>query len=206
MYEGASLWVFIVTITALACTPGADTLYVVTRGIGEGRRLALIAAGGVCLGYVAHALLAAVGVSALIASSPTAFEALRWIGVAYLLYLGLRVLRSKDRFDFTQERPATSTTRAIRQGMLTSVLNPKGLLFFLSVLPQFVGAGSGELTVLLLALLHPAICLVVYGGWALLAGTLGDRLGRNPRFGDILRWISGTILLALGGKLALERR
>jgi len=206
MGQGASIWVFVVTITALAVTPGADTLYVVTRGVGEGRRVALISAGGVCLGYVAHAVLAAVGVSALIASSPTAFEALRWVGVAYLLYLGVKVLRSRERFNFTRERQPASTGQAVRQGMLTSVLNPKGLLFFLSVLPQFVGATSGSLTVLALAMLHPAICLIVYSGWAALAGSLGDRLGRNPRFGDILRWVSGTILIALGGRLAFERR
>jgi threonine/homoserine/homoserine lactone efflux protein len=204
--DGTSIGLYVVTITALACTPGADVVYIVTRGIGEGRRVALISVAGVCLGYVGHAVLAAVGVSALIASSPTAFEAVRWSGVAYLLYLGVKMLRSHDRFDFTSEREPMATAQAIRQGMLTSVLNPKGLVFFLSILPQFVGRDSGSLTVLALALVMPMICLVIYSGWAALAGTLGDRLGRNPRFGDVLRWISGAVLIALGGKLALERR
>jgi len=203
---GTSIGLYVVTITALACTPGADVVYIVTRGIGEGRRMALISVAGVCLGYVGHAVLAGVGVSALIASSPTAFEALRWSGVAYLLYLGVKMLRSRDRFDFSGEREPMATAQAIRQGMLTSVLNPKGFVFFLSILPQFVGRDSGNLTVLALALVMPSICLVIYSGWAALAGTLGNRLGRNPRFGDILRWISGAVLIALGGKLALERR
>lgn len=206
MGDGTSIWLYVVTIAALACTPGADVLYIVTRGVGEGRRVALISVAGVCSGYVGHAVLAAIGVSALVASSPTAFEALRWSGVAYLLYLGVKVLRSRDRLNFASERDPTSTRQALGQGVLTSVLNPKGLVFFLSLLPQFVGANSDNLTVLGLAMLMPVICLIVYSGWAVLAGTLGDRLGRNPRFGDVLRWISGIVLIALAGKLAVDRR
>lgn len=86
----------------------------VTRGIGEGRRVGLISAAGVCLGYAVHAVLAAAGVSALIASSPAAFEVLRWVGAAYLLHLGVKVLRSRERFDFTAERPPTLAAQAVR--------------------------------------------------------------------------------------------
>jgi threonine/homoserine/homoserine lactone efflux protein len=204
--DDRTLWLYVGTIAVLACTPGVDVLYIVTRGVGEGRRVALISVVGVCTGYIGHAVLAAIGVSALIASSPAVFEVLRWSGVAYLLYLGANVLRSGGRMSFGSDRYPTSTRQALGRGMLTSVLNPKGLLFFLSILPSFVGAHSGTLTVLGLAMLMPAICLIVYSGWAVLSGTLGDRLGRNPRFGDALRWISGGVLMALGGKLALEHR
>jgi threonine/homoserine/homoserine lactone efflux protein len=117
-------------------------VYIVSRGIGEGRKVALIFVLGICLGYVGQAVFAAAGVSALIASSPTAFEALRWCGVVYLVYLGVMILRNRDRFDFTTERQPISTAEAVRQGMLTSLLNPKGLVFFLSILPQFVSSAS----------------------------------------------------------------
>jgi threonine/homoserine/homoserine lactone efflux protein len=146
------------------------------------------------------------GVSALIASSPAAFKAMRWSGVAYLLYLGTKALRSRDRFSLAAGRERTPAATAFWQGTLTSALNPKGIVFFLSILPQFVDSGSGSLAVLGLALVMPAICLVVYSGWAVLAGAVGERLGQNPRLGDILRWVSGVALIALGAKLALDRR
>lgn len=202
MGDGASVWVLMGTMLALVLTPGADTVYVVTRGIGEGRRIALIGSVGLCSGYVVHAVLAAVGVSAVIASSHLAFTTLRWVGVAYLVYLGVKVLRDREGFDFSVPRQPTSARQAIRQGMLTSLLNPKGLLFFLSILPQFVGTHSGVGTILGLGLLLPAMCLLVYSGWAIAAGTLGDRLGDDPRFGRILRYGCGSILVALGGGLA----
>jgi threonine/homoserine/homoserine lactone efflux protein len=150
-------------------------------------------------------LLATLGLAAVIAASPILFEIIRWIGAAYLVYLGLRLLasafsRKVQRFE------AKAGSGVLRQGIITSLLNPKGLLFFLALLPQFVDRTSGQAAVqtLLLALVFVAACFVVYLTIGVAVAAARAPLSRNQA-GRAANGIAGTILVALGVRLALIR-
>lgn len=179
-----------------------------TRGVAGGRRSALVSVGGVCSGYFAHAVLAALGLAALLQSSGVAFEIVRYAGATYLVYLGIRMLLSKSiGFEPREDGEVDTepTLAVLRQGFLTAFLNPKGLLVFLSLLPQFV-ATSAVLPVaaqlLVLGLIHTVNCIVVYGAVGLSAGGLGELLRRRLRLARIIRWLAGSVLIALGLRLA----
>lgn len=208
MLDTTNVLLFLLTALVLIFTPGPDMIYVAARGISQGRKVAALSTAGVCLGYVVHTALAALGLSALLASSATAFRVVQYVGAAYLLYLGIRTLRDRSAFDPTGEVPPLPTGAVLRQGMLTSILNPKGILFFLSFLPQFVvpEAGGIAFQVVALGLTFTTLCLLLYGAVALSSGVLGDRFRRTPRFADALRWVSGSVLVALGIRLVLPER
>jgi threonine/homoserine/homoserine lactone efflux protein len=163
--ETTEFALFLATALVLIFVPGPDMIYVATRGIGQGRRVAAISTAGVCLGYVAHTALAALGLSALLASSATAFRVVQYVGAAYLLYLGVRTILDRGAFVPPAESPPSPSGALLSQGVLTSLLNPKGILFFLSFLPQFVvpSAGGIALQVVLLGLTFTLLCLLVYG-------------------------------------------
>lgn len=211
MFDATNLVLFAAASLALVVTPGPDIVYVLTRGIGQGRGTALASTLGVCLGYVVHTALAVLGLSALLASSATAFQVVRYAGAAYLLYLGVRILLRKQTFAVPSGAPSGEVVRVsavVWQGVLTSVLNPKGILLFVSFLPQFVdpGVGNVALQVSVLGLIHTLLCLAVYGVVALSSGALGNRLAGSPRFSDALRWLTGSVLVGLGLRLALQER
>ena len=193
-------------------TPGPDMIYVATRGISRGRGVALISASGVGLGYVVHTLLAVAGFSALLQGSATAFLVVKYAGAAYLLYLGARTLLESGGFASLRgeggEGRSEDLARVFLQGTLTSVLNPKGILFFLAFLPQFVSlsGGSVALQISVLGSIFALLCLVVYGLVGYFSGSLGDVLIDKPRFAGALRWITGGVLVALGLRLALPER
>ncbi len=200
---------FLAASLPLILTPGPDMIYVATRGIARGRSVALISASGVGLGYVVHTVLAVAGLSALLQQSATAFLVVRYAGAAYLLYLGVRTLFERGGFASLRGREGEGRTddlvRVFFQGTATSVLNPKGILFFLAFLPQFVslGGGSVALQVSVLGSIFALLCLVVYGLVGYFSGSLGDVLVEKPRFAGALRWITGGILVALGLRLAI---
>jgi threonine/homoserine/homoserine lactone efflux protein len=189
----------------LIMLPGPDTIYIATRGITQGRAIALVSALGVCSGYLIHTLLVMFGLSALLQTSEMLFNLLRYAGGAYLVYLGTRVLFDRQQFDFSKPRPLQRQSRLFWQGMLTSVTNPKSSLFFLAFLPQFVvpSAGHVPLQMLLLGLTWTVLCVIVYSLLAFFSGALGNRLAAAPRFGHLMRWLSGSVFIALGLRLAI---
>lgn len=200
---------FFTTAVVMICTPGPDIIYVSTRGIAQGRGVALLSTFGVCIGYIVHTALAVLGLSALIQASATAFEVVRYAGACYLFYLGVRTLLSKESLI-----PASSEARPIErskivwQGMLTSILNPKGILFFMAFLPQFVDAQLGQvpLQMLVYGLSFTILCLLIYGMIGYFSGGLGDRLARQPRVADFMKWFSGSVLIGLGIRMAVPER
>lgn len=202
------LSLFFVANILLVLTPGPDWIYVMTRGVAGGRRSALVSVGGVCAGYFSHAVLAALGLAALLQSSGVAFEIVRYAGAAYLVYLGVRMLLSKSIGFEPREDGAVDTEptlAVLRQGFLTAFLNPKGLLVFLSLLPQFVATSAVlpvAIQLLLLGLIHTINCVVIYGVVGLTAGGLGEQLRRRLRLAKIIRWLAGSVLIALGLRLA----
>lgn len=203
-----NLTLLLLASAALVSTPGQDNIYIVTRGISQGRWAALVSAWGVCSGLAVHVALAALGLSAILAQSALAFMVVKYAGAAYLVYLGARTILSRE--DFVPERgegPARTSTRKIfGQGVLSNVLNPKVALFFLSFLPQFVTADGSALQFVLLGGVFAMVALTLTTAIAWFSGTLGVWVRTKRRFSDALRWACGGVLGALGVRIALLER
>ena len=205
----SNIVLFFTTAVVMICTPGPDIIYVTTRGVAQGRNVALLSTVGVCIGYVFHTILAVLGLSALLQASATAFEIVRYAGAVYLIYLGIRTLLSKESFIPTNNESQTvERNKIVFQGVFTSILNPKGILFFMAFLPQFIDARIGQvpLQMLLFGLSFTVICLLIYGTLGYFAGGLGDRLARQPRIADLMKWFSGSVLIGLGLRMAVPER
>jgi threonine/homoserine/homoserine lactone efflux protein len=205
-----NLILFLTASLALIATPGPDLIYVVTRGVAQGRRAALVSACGVCSGLVVHTSFAAIGLSALLARSAVAFSVVKYAGAAYLIYLGIKALLSRESLVATGEAaPAASRLRGVFwQGVASNVLNPKVALFFLAFLAQFVGAGAGNAAVQMLVLgsIFALLGLVFLSFVAFFSGALGDWIGGRPNVAVALRWLTGSVLIGLGLRLALPER
>jgi threonine/homoserine/homoserine lactone efflux protein len=188
----------------LALTPGPDVIYIMTRGIAQGRTAAFLSTAGICIGYLVYTTLAALGLSALLQSSALAFAIVRYAGAIYLVYLGIRTLMSKHGGPLTlgAVNPAPHG-RILQQGILTSMLNPKGILVFAALLPQFVNPhlGSVPLQMTAFGLTFTLICLCIYAGYVYLSGSLGEKLATQLRFASVLRWLTGSVLIGLGARL-----
>lgn len=199
------LLVFVTAAVALLVVPGPSVLYVVARGIDQGRPAALVSVLGIGLGAMVHVAAAAVGLSALLVSSATAFASVKYLGAAYLIYLGIRTLL--DRSD--PVGPARTTRRPLRRlftgGFVVEALNPKTALFFLAFLPQFVDPAAGNVLAqtLLLGALFVAIGICTDGCYAMAAGSIGGLVGSRPTLARAQRVVSGTIYLGLGAATAL---
>lgn len=199
---------FITASLALIVSPGPDNILVLTRGIAQGRAAALVSATGASLGVIVHSALAAVGLSALLAQSALAYGIVKYIGAAYLIYLGIRALLSKEGFVAAQKKPDSGLKSIFVQAFATDVLNPKVALFFIAFLPQFAvpGAGSAALQLMVLGLTFALLTLMVFGVIGYFSGALGNWLGTRPVFAGALRWLTGSVLIGLGLRLALPER
>ena len=203
MPEVENLALFLAAAIALNMTPGPDTLYVLARSVGQGRRAGIVSVLGGSTGRLIHTFAAAVGLSALVVSSPTAFAVVKYAGAVYLVYLGVRmILRDEERVERVQVRPE-SLRRIYAQGVATNVLNPAVAAFFISFLPQFVDPARGPVwsQVLLLGALFTTTATIWSLTIALLAGTFGNFLTRHPRFARAQTYLTGTVLVLLGVRL-----
>ncbi len=202
------LWLFILSGLLLNITPGPDTAYIIGRSVQIGWRGGVAAALGICAGCLVHVFAAAVGLSALLAASSTAFTIVKWIGAAYLLYSGLQMLRWKapqDLLASSVEKPAIRLSQVFWQGALTNALNPKVALFFLAFLPQFVDADAPQKA---LAFMVLGLMFIGTGGtWCLLVAVFAARAARRVRqSGKGLVWINralGGVFIYLGIRVAL---
>lgn len=192
---------FLLAALLLTATPGPDNLMVLGVGMSQGRRPGIAFGLGCALGCLSHTLLAVVGVSALVASSPTAFIVLKWTGGGYLIWLGLQALRHAGavRIDSSQGG-VSSLKKLFLKGLLANAINPKVVLFFLSFLPQFVVASQGQvaLQLALLGLLFTAQAAVLFGLLGYFSGGIGTWLMRRPKAGPYLDRLAGTVFVALG--------
>jgi threonine/homoserine/homoserine lactone efflux protein len=180
-------------------------LYIVARSIDQGRSAGLVSVLGVHLGSFVHVTAAAVGLSSLLVSSATAFSVVKYAGAAYLVYLGVRALLSREPGKEVEVRRAPLGT-LLRQGAVVNILNPKTALFFLAFLPQFVdpAAGSSALQLAFFGLVFVALGLVTDSLYALAAGTAGEWLHSSRFFVGARRWVSGTVFIGLGLATALS--
>jgi len=204
----ANLLLFLPAAIALIIAPGPDSLYVLARGIGQGRRAGVISAFGTCTGLLVHTTAAALGLAVLLQTSVIAYLVVKFAGATYLLYLGVRTLLTKQSFSITTAATRPSVARMYLQGMLTNVLNPKVALFFVAFLPQFVDQRSGmvALQMLTLGLLFAGLGLLYLLLVAALSGSLGALLQRRPAWANRLRWMTGSVLIGLGLRLAIPDR
>jgi len=206
MLQGSTLAVFVVAALALLLVPGPAVLYIVTRSIDQGRMAGLVSSWGVGVGTLVHVAAAALGVSALLMSSALAFNAVKYLGAAYLVYLGVRKLLVREELRPDEAQEHTGLARIFYQGVLVNVLNPKTALFFFAFLPQFVDASSGSVDtqILLLGCIFALLGICSDGMYALLAGTLGRWLKGNRRFIRTQRYFAGSVYIALGVTAALS--
>jgi threonine/homoserine/homoserine lactone efflux protein len=203
--EIPALGLYLVASLALILTPGQDMLYVMSRALAQGRLAGLYSAVGVIIGILVHTALAAFGVGAILAASEGLFLALKLAGAAYLVYLGAKLLLSREAPLATHaDGRRFSAASLVWQGVLSNVSNPKIVLFFFAFLPQFVDPASPHPTadLVFLGVLYAAMGLVVKAGVGLAAGTLAERVLRRPRAMLWINRVSGTILVALGLRLA----
>ena len=203
MIETSRFWIFLAAALVLAITPGPGMLYVLARSVAGGRREGIHSSLGTFLGGLFHVFAAAVGLSAVLAASAVAFHTVRLAGAAYLIWLGIRMIRTRDTQLSSYAAP--SSQGAFRQGIVTEVLNPKTALFFLSFIPQFVSPAFGHifwqfviLGVISVALNTAADLLVV-----LLSAFLARKLQSSPRFRSRQRLTSGVGMIGLGAYVAL---
>lgn len=201
-----TLFVFALAALALVAIPGPNHLYIVARSIAQGRRAGLASAFGIETGTLVHIAAAAAGLSALIASSAVAFNVVKYLGAAYLVYLGIRALLRDDASLLDGARAPAPLRRVYTEGVVVNVLNPKVALFFLAFLPQFVdprhGAAATQIVglgfvVFLIALASDVI-------YALGASALGGWLRRRPAFRRRQRYVTGGAYVALGAVAALS--
>jgi threonine/homoserine/homoserine lactone efflux protein len=204
------LALYLLTVFLAMIVPGPDMMFVLACGARGGPRAGLLAACGVASSEVVHITAAAAGLSALFAAAPQAFTVLRLCGAAYLLYLGVQALR-RARHPSSVTTASTSRVsgrRAYLRGALTNLLNPKMVTFSVAFLPQFVDRSLGNVPAqfAVLGAIFVAFEIVVDGTVGLTAGRLGNVLSRRLRARRALDAGSGTIMVALAGRLALERR
>ncbi len=202
----ARLVLFLGATVALTLTPGPAVLFIVARSVGEGRRAGFLSVLGVGLGNAVHALAAALGVAALLASSPLAFSAVRYLGAGYLVLLGVRKVLERDPPEEAAAPPA-SPHHLLRQGFLVALLNPKTALFFLAFLPQFADPARGAVAaqILVLGALFELVAVTTDTAYVLLSGTLAGWLRRRPGSARTGRWLSGAVYVGLGAVAALAR-
>jgi threonine/homoserine/homoserine lactone efflux protein len=197
--------IFLIASALLTIAPGPDIVYVLTRGVSQGRKAGIAAALGFATGCVFHTLLAALGVAALIRSSELAFDAVRYAGAAYLVWIGFQALRHKGSFAPAGDGSAKALLAIYRQSVIGNALNPKVTLFFLSFLPQFVDASAGGIAwqVALLGALFMAQTAVIFGAVAIFSGWIGERLRAHPAIGERLGLFAGLTFIALGIRVAM---
>ena len=199
---------FLVSALLLTLTPGQDTFYILGRSISQGRRAGMASVLGIGAGALVHTAAAALGLSAILAASATAFMAVKLLGALYLIYLGGRMLFARtSAAAIPTDFKSTSFGAIFRQGLITNLLNPKVALFFLSFLPQFVDPGSPQK---FLALLTLGLCFDVIGlTWcvclAWFSSMLGKKLRGNSTFTEILNRTAGALFIGLGIRLAVTK-
>jgi threonine/homoserine/homoserine lactone efflux protein len=202
--DSTSLWLFSLAALALLAIPGPAVLYIVVQSAEQGRRVGLASVAGVHLGTLVHVAAAAAGLSAIIVASALAFSVVKFAGAAYLVYLGIRKLLTRDE-RVPLERGRESLQRAFARGAMVNVLNPKTAIFFLAFLPQFLDARRGAIwsQALVLGFVFVGLGFVSDSLYALAAGSAAGLLRRRR---TVMRYGSGLVYIGLGATAALAKR
>ncbi len=196
---------FLVASALLTIAPGPDIIYVLTRGVSQGAKAGIAAALGFASGCIFHTVLAAVGIAALIRSSPLAFDLVRYAGAAYLVWIGIQALRHRSSFSIGAGGDRRALRTIFRQSVIGNMLNPKVTLFFLAFLPQFVNAQAGHVgtQMALLGVIFMLQTIVIFGAVAIFSGWIGHWVRAKPAIGERLNVFAGITFIALGIRVAL---
>ncbi len=205
MFPPEKLALFIVSSIALLVVPGPAVLYIVTRSLSQGRGAGLASMAGVNAGALTHTLAAALGLSAILVSSALAFSVVKYVGAAYLVFIGVQQFLSKKGALENIELKRDSLQRIFTQGYIVSLFNPKLALFFFAFLPQFVDAKHGSVTaqMLVLGLTFVTLAAISDGTYAMLSSSLGRWLNRNPKLASRQKYVTGSVYVGLGLTAAL---
>jgi threonine/homoserine/homoserine lactone efflux protein len=208
MPTASTLALFVLAAAALAVVPGPAVAYIVTQSIDQGRRAGLVSALGVATGGLVHVAAATVGLSALIASSARLFTAVKLVGAAYLIAVGIRRILSRDGDGDDPRSVRAPLRRVYRQGVIVNVLNPKTALFFLAFLPQFVDPDRGPVWVQVAGLgtLFVLVAVLSDMTYALVSDALAGKIRRTGAAARARRYVTGGIFVALGVTAAAARR
>ncbi|RQH02756.1 LysE family translocator [Paraburkholderia dinghuensis] len=207
MHHAAPLYAFAAVALGMALTPGPNMIYLISRSICQGRKAGLISLGGVALGFVFYMLCAAFGITALLMAVPFAYDALRFGGAIYLLWLAWQALKPGGRSPFqVRELAADRPRKLFLMGFVTNLLNPKIAILYLSLLPQFIDPQHGSVLAqsIVLGGIQIALSISVNATVALMAGTIAAFLNRRPTWLVIQRWLMGTVLAGLAVRIAAE--
>lgn len=212
MLDISSFPLFVLSVFLLSITPGPDMAYVVGQSIANGRRAGVISAARVALGSCTHALFSIAGLTALIAASPWMFSVVKYLGAAYLVYLGASLILQSFRKQAAEGEGVEIRRNArlfelLSKGFITTLTNPKVLLFFISFFPQFVLPGGEHYTasLLVLGLAYTLVAFLTDAAFAVLAGSAAGALSRNATVQGWLDRVVGTLFIGLGIRLALVR-
>ncbi len=197
---------FLMASLVVIVAPGPDNILVLTRGITLGRGAAMISAAGASVGLVCHSIFAAVGLSALLAQSVVAFSVVKYVGAAYLIYIGIKAFLSKETLVVLEDAPPVGSRKVFSQAVVSNVLNPKIAIFFLAYLPQFANQSASGLQLLMLGLVFAFLTWMIFSGLGYFSGYLGDRISSRPAYARVLNRVTGCVLIALGLRLALPER
>ncbi|MDR5794552.1 LysE family translocator [Caballeronia sp. LZ008] len=201
------LFAFALVALGMALTPGPNMVYLISRSICQGRSAGLISLGGVALGFVVYMLFAAFGITALLIAIPFAYDALRFGGALYLLYLAWQAVKPGGRSPFqVRDLPIGSPRKLFTMGFVTNLLNPKIAVLYLSLLPQFIDLSHGGVLgqSLVLGVVQIILSITVNSIVAMTAGTIALFLARKPAWLLIQRWLMGTVLAGLALRMATE--
>ena len=205
MPNWSTLSLFITAALILVFTPGPNTLYIIARSVQQGRMAGIVSSLGVQVGGLFHTAAAALGVSALLLSSAMAFSVVKYVGAAYLIYLGFKTLLTRENVAETETVEGKSLSRSFYQGVLVCLFNPKAALFFFAFLPQFVDAkrGSAATQIMFLGAIVVVLGALSDSIYALLSGSVGNLLRGNLRLLRSQRYFAGSVYIGLGAMTAL---
>jgi threonine/homoserine/homoserine lactone efflux protein len=209
MPSSAALLAFALVSLTMVLTPGPNMIYLISRSISQGRVAGLISLGGVALGFVVYMLCAAFGVTALLFAVPYAYDALRFAGAAYLLYLAWQAVKPNGRSPFqVRKLDFDSPRKLFAMGLLTNLLNPKIAMLYLALLPQFIDPAEGSILAqsVVLGATQIAISVSVNAMIAITAGGISGFLATRPAWLLVQRWLMGTMLAGFALRMAFEAK
>ena len=207
-YSIAHWSTFLTAAILLNLSPGPDMAFILAQTARHGRRSGFAAMLGIWTGTCLHSLLAALGLSAILATSATAFLLVKWVGVIYLVWLGIQALRSEGYIQASQTQELAGDTTVYRQGILVSLLNPKVAIFFLAFLPQFVVEGAGPVSAQLFlhGILIIVTAIVIEPPLIIASARITNFMGNSANLTKWLDRLLGTLFIGLGVRLALSER
>jgi len=209
MIEITEIYMFIVASFLLCLAPGTDNIYVLTQGMTRSKKAAIVTTLGLATGLIIHTSAAALGISVIFQTSELAFNIVKFVGAAYLLYIAYQAFKYRnEKLDLSIQNSTKELKKLYFKGFIMNILNPKVSIFFLAFLPQFVNtqAGNIPMQMLLLGAIFMALTIIVFSSIGIAGNLLSKRLMENPSIVKYMNILTSIVLVSLGIKLALSQR